>query len=80
MRYTGRGGAGNIIAGPGPSIEEKDEANLKDHAHTGRSHFSGRGGAANVTTGVEPPPERPAYPHHGFESTGRGGAGNIVHG
>lgn len=41
-------------------------------------HSVGRGGSANLTSEHEPPIEH--HHHHAeYESTGRGGAGNIVH-
>jgi hypothetical protein len=42
-------------------------------------HSVGRGGLANLTSEHEPPIEH--YKQHAqeYESTGRGGAGNIVH-
>ncbi len=41
-------------------------------------HLTGRGGQANISNLHEPPVEHHDHPHPHFESTGRGGAGNIV--
>lgn len=42
------------------------------------SHSTGRGGRANITPLHEPPIEHHEHPAPHYESTGRGGAGNIV--
>lgn len=43
------------------------------------SRSTGRGGSANFQLGQEPPVENPSFTNSQYESTGRGGAGNIVH-
>jgi len=82
VRSTGRGGAGNIIPGAdGYSAELNDEEerrNLSGRAGENVPHSVGRGGAANITTAQGPGVEHPVHAHGEYESTGRGGAGNIV--
>ncbi|KDR71295.1 hypothetical protein GALMADRAFT_254096 [Galerina marginata CBS 339.88] len=86
---TGRGGAGNILSGDGHHADSIDEAERRGHAHSQEGlHSTGRGGAANITSTPEPAVEHHAHPHHQhgegdahtpeYESTGRGGLGNIV--
>ncbi|KAI0777531.1 hypothetical protein BD413DRAFT_181579 [Trametes elegans] len=78
---TGRGGAGNLQ--PGANIDPEYLSQLEEeerlrYAHEGGIHSTGRGGRANLTSLPSPPPE-PGSPHpQEFETTGRGGAGNIV--
>lgn len=74
---TGRGGAGNIQYGAGPSVDYADEDERKKHAHAQAIHSTGRGGAANLTNIHSPDIERVVHRHTEFESSGRGGAGNI---
>ncbi|PPR07451.1 hypothetical protein CVT26_013482 [Gymnopilus dilepis] len=81
---TGRGGAGNIHHGEGiqhtaENLDEEERIKLH-HAHSGL-HSTGRGGAANITSTPEPSVEHPSHDHltpQEFESTGRGGLGNMV--
>jgi len=88
---TGRGGVGNILSG-GPSekiIQEQDETERATHLQPPGIHSVGRGGLANLTRGKPPRTEDPVNPHsanhphathtHDYESTGRGGTGNIIH-
>ncbi|TFY63294.1 hypothetical protein EVG20_g6378 [Dentipellis fragilis] len=70
-------------------LELRDEEWASAHMPHVGLHSTGRGGAANITPDVPPPVDSP--PHagtpahlaqhhtHEFESSGRGGAGNIVH-
>ena len=46
---------------------------------TGFRHSTGRGGTANLTTAHAPAVEHHHHNTSEYESTGRGGAGNIVH-
>ncbi|KAG6818617.1 hypothetical protein H0H93_003418 [Arthromyces matolae] len=86
VHSTGRGGAGNILSGSSEEtvvVELKDDAERKvhhGHGHDAGVHSTGRGGAANITATPDPPVEHlaHAHPHGEFESSGRGGAGNIV--
>ncbi|KAF7377250.1 hypothetical protein MSAN_00145300 [Mycena sanguinolenta] len=72
VHSSGRGGAGNIVPGPAPAYE-------RGRAPADGVHSTGRGGLANLTASPPPPPEHHAHPHaaHAYESSGRGGAGNI---
>ncbi|KAH7921659.1 hypothetical protein BV22DRAFT_1107076 [Leucogyrophana mollusca] len=78
MHSTGRGGAGNIIYGDGVNADILDQDERRKHAHAEGIHSTGRGGVANLTMAPGPDIEGPF--HHArseFESSGRGGAGNI---
>lgn len=77
VHSTGRGGAGNIQYGAAASVDTKDEEERKKHAHAQARHSTGRGGAANLTNTHSPDIERVIHHHGEFESSGRGGAGNI---
>lgn len=77
VHSTGRGGVGNIQYGPGTGVDNTDEEERKKHAHAQAIHSIGRGGAANLTSVHSPDVERVVHRHSGFESSGRGGAGNI---
>jgi len=69
IHSTGRGGVGNIQYGAPPSIDIMDEEERKLHAQA--IHSPGRSTDANS-------PDLDAHRHHSaFESSGRGGAGNI---
>ncbi|KAF8879516.1 hypothetical protein CPB84DRAFT_1687917 [Gymnopilus junonius] len=87
---TGRGGAGNVRHSEASEnfAEELDEEERRKVGHPlSAVHSTGRGGSANLTTTHEPPIEHHPHPHPPqhtaeqpeFESTGRGGLGNIVH-
>ncbi|KAG1884279.1 hypothetical protein F4604DRAFT_1574606 [Suillus subluteus] len=77
VHSTGRGGSGNIQYGTGTSVDNTDEEERKKHAHAQTVHSIGRGGAANFTNVHSPDIEHVVHRHSGFESSGRGGAGNI---
>ncbi|KAG2152775.1 hypothetical protein DEU56DRAFT_907952 [Suillus clintonianus] len=77
VHSTGRGGAGNIQYGAAASVDTTDEEERKKHAHTQARHSTGRGGAANLTNVHSPDIERVVHRHGEFESSGRGGVGNI---
>ncbi|ETW84866.1 hypothetical protein HETIRDRAFT_241999, partial [Heterobasidion irregulare TC 32-1] len=84
---TGRGGVGNIKRGEPVDVEIRQVEDVERAAYpvSPGVHSTGRGGVANLTETTAPPIERvppgPGHPHashaHEFESTGRGGAGNI---
>jgi len=79
LHSSGRGGAGNIMHGLGdPEIAEilDDKERLK-HVHADGIHSTGRGGIANVTTAHGPGIEKVQHLEAPFQSSGRGGAGNI---
>jgi len=79
LHSTGRGGVGNIHHGAPISEAVDEEERLKlGHPDTG-VHSTGRGGAANLTAAHEPHVEHYKHEGHEYESTGRGGVGNIVH-
>jgi len=83
VHSTGRGGVGNIVSGAadGYEAELKDEEERKSsalRAGDGGIHSTGRGGSANMTAVHGPPPEHPVHAHGEYESTGRGGVGNIA--
>ncbi|KAI0259985.1 hypothetical protein BC834DRAFT_902893 [Gloeopeniophorella convolvens] len=89
VHSSGRGGAGNIHADEATerNILEVDESERAAHQHAPGVHSTGRGGLANLTAGALPHSEGAVHPHaadhphvthsHEYESTGRGGAGNI---
>jgi len=77
LHSTGRGGVGNIQFGAATGVDNTDEQERRRHAHPQAIHSTGRGGAANLTTVHSPDVERVVHRHSGFESSGRGGAGNI---
>ncbi|KAJ8592585.1 hypothetical protein M405DRAFT_888485 [Rhizopogon salebrosus TDB-379] len=70
IRSTGRGGVGNIQYGAPASIDIMDEEERRLHAQAMYVHPPGMGTDAN-------PPDLDAHRHSAFESSGRGGAGNI---
>ncbi|KAF8055346.1 hypothetical protein FPV67DRAFT_1435943, partial [Lyophyllum atratum] len=82
VRSTGRGGAGNIVPGADGYLaelnDEEERRNLSGRAGQNYPHAVGRGGVANITTAQGPGVELPVHAHSEYESTGRGGAGNIV--
>ncbi|KAJ7664981.1 hypothetical protein B0H17DRAFT_1091029 [Mycena rosella] len=71
VHSSGRGGAGNITPGPPPAYERGRAAALDG------VHSTGRGGLANLTAAPAPPPDAVVHHPGTYESTGRGGAGNI---
>jgi len=89
LHSTGRGGVGNLYTGDpiDRQILEVEESERAAHQHPPGVHSTGRGGAANLTPGEVPYIEVPVDPHganhphathnHDYESTGRGGVGNI---
>lgn len=77
VHSTGRGGAGNIQYGAVASVDNTDEEERKEHAHAQARHSTGRGGVANLANVHSPDIERVVHRHGEFESSGRGGAGNI---
>ncbi|KAL4068509.1 hypothetical protein V8B97DRAFT_835269 [Scleroderma yunnanense] len=78
LHSTGRGGAGNMLQGERPSIDVTlDEEERKMHAHREGIHSTGRGGVANITGIHGPDIERVHHLTGDYESSGRGGAGNI---
>ncbi|THH05004.1 hypothetical protein EW146_g10018, partial [Bondarzewia mesenterica] len=87
VHSTGRGGAGNIKGGDAVDVEVRaiDEEERAAHPHGPGIHSTGRGGIANLAEGTTPAVEHAStgaeHPHahhvHEFESSGRGGAGNI---
>jgi len=78
LHSSGRGGAGNIHSGSAilPDVIDEEER-LKLHPQSG-VHSVGRGGAANLTPAHEPTVEHHKHLAQDYESTGRGGVGNIV--
>ncbi|KAG6908611.1 hypothetical protein DXG01_004014 [Tephrocybe rancida] len=86
VRSTGRGGAGNIsingAEGVPEDIQEHDEDEEKRrvlrYQNPAGIHSTGRGGVANLTAAPAPGVERTVSRGREYESTGRGGAGNIV--
>lgn len=78
VHSTGRGGVGNFFDGEAPSIETVMEEDFR--LKPGVVHSTGRGGLANMSHSPSPGVEghRATIDSHiGFESTGRGGAGNM---
>ncbi|KAG7096707.1 hypothetical protein E1B28_004121 [Marasmius oreades] len=81
VHSTGRGGTGNIFEGDAPSIETvMEDEDLDFQFKPATIHSTGRGGLANISH--SPPPGVESYRasvnnQTGFESTGRGGAGNM---
>ncbi|KAJ6586688.1 hypothetical protein B0H10DRAFT_2094573 [Mycena sp. CBHHK59/15] len=73
VHSSGRGGAGNIVAGSAPVDFERG----RPHVVPNGIHSTGRGGLANLTSSHTPDIESPPHPAHEYESSGRGGAGNI---
>ncbi|KAF9493452.1 hypothetical protein BDN71DRAFT_1483462 [Pleurotus eryngii] len=73
---TGRGGAGNMFAGEAPSniAEEQERRGLRE---TEGVHSTGRGGFANLTSTPTPAVEHHKHTEGEYESSGRGGVGNI---
>jgi hypothetical protein len=79
LHSSGRGGAGNIQHGTGNPEQadiQDDEERLK-HTHINGIHSTGRGGAANLTHTHGPSVEVVHHNEAPFQSSGRGGAGNI---
>jgi len=65
---------------PSALVEADEEERRKagEHYNRGREiHSTGRGGIANMSTSPPPAIERYQHVPGGFESTGRGGDGNI---
>ncbi|KAG1794456.1 uncharacterized protein HD556DRAFT_435883 [Suillus plorans] len=77
VHSTGRGGVGNIQYGAAATVDNMDEEERKKHLHAQAIHSTGRGGTANLTSVHSPDVERVVHHHAEFESSGRGGAGNI---
>ncbi|KAF9268198.1 hypothetical protein L218DRAFT_842674, partial [Marasmius fiardii PR-910] len=78
VHSTGRGGVGNIFDSDAPSIEtvmENEDFQFKPAT----VHSTGRGGLANMSYSPSPSVEghRASINQSGFESTGRGGVGNM---
>ncbi|KAK7051889.1 hypothetical protein R3P38DRAFT_2857603 [Favolaschia claudopus] len=73
VHSSGRGGAGNIAPGPAPPYERGRTVT----ADLEGVHSTGRGGIANLTSSHAPPPEQIAHHPGEYESSGRGGAGNM---
>ncbi|KAJ7757204.1 hypothetical protein DFH07DRAFT_919687 [Mycena maculata] len=71
VHSSGRGGAGNIVPGPAPAFERGRTAAVDG------VHSTGRGGLANLTASPAPPPDHPVHHPGAYESSGRGGAGNM---
>ncbi|KAJ7030738.1 hypothetical protein C8F04DRAFT_1112912 [Mycena alexandri] len=71
VHSSGRGGAGNIAAGPPPPYERGRSAPAD------AVHSTGRGGLANLTSLPAPPPDQLVHHAGEYESSGRGGAGNM---
>jgi len=76
---SGRGGAGNIqhSTGDPEQIDIQDGTERLRHAHPDGTHSTGRGGIANLTDAHGPRIEVVRHHEAPFESSGRGGAGNI---
>ncbi|KAF9218838.1 hypothetical protein BS17DRAFT_790517 [Gyrodon lividus] len=77
MHSTGRGGAGNIHSGDSVKPDLLDQQERRQHPHHEGIHSTGRGGVANITGAHQPDIERVDHRLGDFESSGRGGAGNI---
>ncbi|KAI9447135.1 hypothetical protein BJY52DRAFT_1420490 [Lactarius psammicola] len=89
VHSSGRGGIGNLYIGEPVErgILEVEENERAAHQHPLGVHSIGRGGLANLTPGELPHIDNPVNPHgvnhphathkHEYESTGRGGVGNI---
>ncbi|KAI0746620.1 hypothetical protein C8Q80DRAFT_1104668 [Daedaleopsis nitida] len=78
---TGRGGVGNLQSGanvdPELLAQLEEEERLRYMQGEGL-HSTGRGGRANITD-LHSPPLEPSSPHpHEYETTGRGGVGNMI--
>ncbi|KAJ7872964.1 hypothetical protein B0H13DRAFT_1723616 [Mycena leptocephala] len=73
VHSSGRGGAGNIVPGPAPPYER----GRSGAAAVEGIHSTGRGGLANLTSVPSPPPDTVQHHPGAYESSGRGGAGNI---
>jgi len=76
---SGRGGVGNIQHGaidPERVDIQDDEERLK-RTHMNGVHSTGRGGVANMTGAHGPAIEVVHHSESHFQSSGRGGAGNI---
>ncbi|KAJ7099026.1 hypothetical protein C8R43DRAFT_907594, partial [Mycena crocata] len=73
VHSSGRGGAGNIAPGPPPAYER----GRSGQAPVDGVHSTGRGGLANLTSAPAPPPDAVAHHPGAYESTGRGGVGNM---
>ncbi|KAF8837991.1 hypothetical protein BDN67DRAFT_1024804 [Paxillus ammoniavirescens] len=77
LHSTGRGGVGNIRSGDAIQPDLLDREERSKHPHHEGIHSTGRGGVANLTPSHEPDIERVSHHLGDFESSGRGGAGNI---
>ncbi|PIL27393.1 hypothetical protein GSI_10541 [Ganoderma sinense ZZ0214-1] len=81
MTSIGRGGAGNIQTNINTDtellVQLDDEERLK-YAHDEGVHSTGRGGRANLTSKHTPPLESVSAHPYEFETTGRGGVGNMI--
>ncbi|KAL0958535.1 hypothetical protein HGRIS_000675 [Hohenbuehelia grisea] len=80
VHSTGRGGAGNMFPGEAsPSLTEAEEAERRQLGFANKDgvHSTGRGGVANIASSPAPGVERHAHTPGAYESSGRGGAGNI---
>ncbi|KAJ7099031.1 hypothetical protein C8R43DRAFT_1244332 [Mycena crocata] len=73
VHSSGRGGAGNIAPGPPPAYER----GRSGQAPVEGVHLTGRGGLANLTSAPAPPLDAVAHHPGAYESTGRGGVGNM---
>ncbi|KAF8186524.1 hypothetical protein K438DRAFT_1677805 [Mycena galopus ATCC 62051] len=71
VHSSGRGGAGNIAPGPAPAYERGRTVVAEG------IHSTGRGGLANLTAAPAPPPEQVVHHPGTYESSGRGGVGNM---
>ncbi|KAI0701608.1 hypothetical protein C8Q76DRAFT_234960 [Earliella scabrosa] len=81
IHSTGRGGAGNLQMAanldPDHLAQLEEEERLR-YVHDQGLHSTGRGGRANITA-LHSPPLEPSSPHpNEYETTGRGGVGNMV--
>ncbi|CAK5274061.1 unnamed protein product [Mycena citricolor] len=72
VHSSGRGGAGNITPGPAPAFERGRTPGAAEGIHS-----TGRGGLANLTASPSPAPDTIVHHPGVYESSGRGGAGNI---
>ncbi|KAI0795640.1 hypothetical protein C8Q75DRAFT_711651 [Abortiporus biennis] len=80
VHSTGRGGRGNIQSGSPLDAEESealDEVDRLRFSTDAGIHSTGRGGIANITSMNSPTMEAAPIYSSEFETSGRGGAGNI---
>ncbi|KAJ7220854.1 hypothetical protein GGX14DRAFT_432275 [Mycena pura] len=73
VHSSGRGGAGNFVPGPPPPYERGRSGPIDG------VHSTGRGGLANLTDAPAPPLDVPVHQRAKYESSGRGGVGNMSH-